>query len=199
MKKIVLIMLAALFSAVSGVFAQGYKRALPVESMAPEIDGVDQNGEAVQLTEILADGRSAVVIFYRGNWCGYCEKHLSLLQDSLEYILNRNATVIVVTPESPEGVKSMLGKTGATYSILHDEGYKIMKDYQVDYVISPETVTKYLGPVTKRTAEANGNEDGVLPVPATYIIRPDRIIAWVHYNPVYSQRSSVFQILQHLE
>lgn len=178
--------------------SDGFKEALETGSTAAEFSGTDQNGALVELSELLAEGQSVVLIFYRGNWCGYCSKHLSELQDSLELIMERNASVVVVSPEKPEAVAEMATETGATFSIIHDADYSIMKAYQVDFVISEETVTKFRNAVIKRTAANNGNDDGVLPVPATYIINPEMQIAWSHFDPDYTKRSSVSDILQNL-
>ena len=184
-------MLTAMF-----VSAQGYQEGLAVGDDAPSFSGTDQFDSQVGLNELLEESDHVVLIFYRGAWCGYCKKHLSILQDSLQLLLETNSSVVVVTPEIPESIDEMIGETGASFSIIYDDGYSIMRDYKVDYVISEETVTKYLGPVTKRTAKANGNDEGVLPVPATYVIDKDHRIKWVHFDAVYSNRSSVYQILQ---
>ena len=194
--KFTTLMMLLLLTAV--LHGQGYQEALKIGSAAPDFEGVDQHQNRISLDGALQDGRSAVVIFYRGNWCPFCRRHVSLLEDSLQYVLEANASVIIVTPETEEAIEDMVDETGATISIVHDAGYTIMKDYQVDYVISEETVTKWLGPVTKRTAVSNGNDDGVLPVPATYIIDPGKKIKWVHFDPKYAERSSVYQILQNL-
>ncbi len=181
------------------VHAQGFRESLLVGDEAPEIEGVDQHGNEVGLSNLLEENIHAVVIFYRGSWCGYCEKHLSELQENLQQVLDANASVIVITPETNESIEKMISKTGATFSIIHDKDYSIMKAYHVDYVISTETVFKYYGPVVKRTATANGNDEGVLPIPATYIIDKEQIIKWVHLDPDYKERSSVADILEVIE
>ncbi len=45
---------------------------------------------------------------------------------------------------------------------------------------------------------ANGNEDGVLPVPATYIIGTNGTIKALDLNPDYKERMSVKAILEAL-
>lgn len=173
--------------------------ALPVNSFAPEFTAVDHLGDTISSKEILESSDYIVLIFYRGNWCSYCKMHLSSLQDSLPLLLDRNATVIAVTPEQNESIAQMVGKTGAKFSIIHDIDYKIMKAYNVDYIINNLTVTKYLGPVQTRAAKANGNDDGILPVPATYLIGKNGLIKWVQFNPDYTKRSSIGEIIEAME
>lgn len=181
------------------VDAQITNESLPINSPAPIFEGVDQNGDTVKSANILTEQDYLVVIFYRGSWCGYCQKHLSEIQDSIQLLLDKNAAVVAVTPETNESMEKMIGKSGATFSVIHDKDYSIMEAFNVDYKITKETVTKFYGPVVKRTAEANGNDEGVLPIPATYIIDKSGNIVWAHFDADYSKRSSVDGILKVIE
>jgi hypothetical protein len=88
----------------------------------------------------------------------------------------------------------LLPKTKATYSIVQDKGYSIMKSYGVNYVMEDATVSKYKGYGIDMT-KANGNTDNVLPVPATYVINSAGKIGFVHFDKDYSKRASVKDIL----
>ena len=116
------------------------------------------------------------------------------IQDSLQLLTGKNARVIGVTPETAENIDKTLTKTKATYSIVQDKGYSIMKSYGVNYVMDEPTVTKYKGYGLDMT-KANGNADNVLPVPATYVINSAGKIAFVHFDKDYSKRASVKDIL----
>ena len=77
-------MLACCFFAVS-IFAQIEMikpEGLKMGDTAPDINAMDQDGKKVQLKELLKKG-DVVVIFYRGQWCPYCSKQLSKVNDSL--------------------------------------------------------------------------------------------------------------------
>lgn len=171
---------------------------LEVGTKAPAFKGTDQNGESISSETLLTNNQAVVLIFYRGAWCPVCTKHLTQLQDSLQLILDKNTAVVVVTPETPQSMEKMIGKTGATFNIIHDEGYTIMNDYKVAYTISKETVPSYYTFVKGLTKKANGNTDGQLPVPATYIIGKDGKITYVQYDPDYKNRASILDILSNL-
>lgn len=189
-----LILLACTFTAQ----AQIDMDFLPVGTTAPTFTGTDQNGTDINSTELLKDHKAVVLLFYRGAWCPVCARHLSQLQDSLQLILDKDVAVVVVTPETPQSMEKMISKTGATFSIVHDEEYKIMNNYKVAYTISKETVPSYYSFVKGMTSKANGNKDGQLPVPATYIIGKDGKVAYVQYDPDYKKRASVLDILNNL-
>ncbi|MEJ7664448.1 MAG: redoxin domain-containing protein [Hymenobacter sp.] len=56
--------------------------ALAVGTEAPTFKGQDVAGRPVELKQLLKKG-PVVLYFYRGQWCPYCNKQLSQLQDSL--------------------------------------------------------------------------------------------------------------------
>ena len=72
---------------------------LAVGSMAPVFTAKDAGGHEVNLQKLLKKG-PVVLYFYRGQWCPYCNKQLSQLQDSLAQLTAKGAQVVVVSPET---------------------------------------------------------------------------------------------------
>ncbi len=136
--------------------AQEAPEGLFIQSKAPDFKAKDQNGKEVRLKDLLKKGK-VVLIFYRGQWCPYCNKYLKKLEDSLQLIKDKGATVIAVTPELPENISKTIEKTNAEFSILFDEGLKIMKAYDVEYELPENTVTRYRNSGIK-IDENNGQE-----------------------------------------
>ncbi|HDR51483.1 MAG TPA: peroxiredoxin family protein, partial [Mariniphaga anaerophila] len=99
-------------------------KGLEVGQQAPVFSAKDANSETFQLSEKLKTG-PVVLIFYRGQWCPVCNKHLSSIQENLEKIMDAGATVVAVSPEKPEYLDKTAQKTGARFTLLHDENYKI--------------------------------------------------------------------------
>lgn len=176
--------------------AQDGPKGLNVNDVAPAFSAKDQNGKTVSLTEELKKG-SVVLVFYRGQWCPYCNKHLKKLEDSLSLITAKGASLITVTPEKPENISKTIEKTKASYSILFDDGLKIMKSYDVAFAVDEKTVEKYKGYGIDFT-QANGTNGASLPVPALYIIGKDGKISYRYFDVNYSKRASVAEILTHL-
>lgn len=180
------------------VYSQGIdNKPLEIGSEAPIIKGKNQFKKQITSNELTKEG-SIVLVFYRGEWCGYCKRHLSNLQDSLSLISEKGAHVIVVTPEQPKYVKKMVKKTKATYSIISDKDFSIMAAYNVKYEVNDSTVRKYKNYVDNVTAKQNNDGEAVLPIPATYIINKDGKIEWFHFDPAYNKRSTVKEILEHI-
>jgi thiol-disulfide isomerase/thioredoxin len=109
---------AALPAEVKSAFAreQAELAALePVEVIAvgellPDSDLRDAHGQATTLQRTL-DGRPAVLVFYRGAWCPYCNIALNAYQAELLGELDRRGvTLVALSPQTPDGSLSMQEK-----------------------------------------------------------------------------------------
>jgi peroxiredoxin len=169
---------------------------LAVNDRAPDFTSIDQNGKPIHLKDQLKK-TVVVLIFYRGEWCPFCNKQLKQLEDSLALITAKGATVIAVTPEKKENVSKTIGKTKATFSILTDDSLKIMKAYKVAYTPDDATSQKLKG-YGIDLAERNGNNGNNLLVPAVYIVNKEDKIIYRFFDANYKNRASVKEILSHL-
>ena len=177
--------------------AQEAPEGLFINSKAPDFKAMDQDGNEVRLKDLLKKGK-VVLVFYRGNWCPYCNRYLQKLTDSLELIKEKGATVVAVTPEMPEGVAKTVEKTKAGFPVLYDENLKIMKAYDVEYELQENAVARYRNGGIKLD-EINGKNGNFLPIPATYVIDKESNVTYRYFNSDYKKRPSVKEILDHLE
>ncbi len=173
-----------------------YPKGLQVGNEAPAIASKDNTGKAFDLKKQLEKG-DVVVIFYRGQWCPFCNKQLGALNDSLAMIRAKGASVIAISPEIMENVEKTVARSKATFPIISDSNLAIMKAYQVNFTVDDSTQSRY-----KKFGidflEANGKNGANLPVPATYIIGKNGKIKYAFFNPDYKKRASVQDILDQL-
>jgi len=189
MKKIILIV----FTFLAFMQAQA-QTGLKTGTQAPAFTAADNSGKTLNLKSLLATHKAVVIFFYRGQWCPYCNKQISHLQDSLELLTTKGAYVIGVTPETGENINKTIDKTHASFSIVQDKGYTIMKAYQVNYVVDADMYAKLKG-YGIDLEKNNGNTDHVLPVPATYVIDKSGKIIYAHVDKDYTKRPPVSAIL----
>jgi peroxiredoxin len=196
MKKVISFLLAIVL--VSSLFAQTAAKpeGLKVGDMAPDFTATNQAGKSIQFKKLLTKG-DVVLVFYRGQWCPYCNKQLSKINDSLAAITAKGATVLAITPETEENVAKTVTKTKASFDVLSDKGLAIMNSYKVSFAVDEKTIEKYKG-YGIDFEKANGANGANLPVPATYIIGKDGKIKYVFFNTDYSKRASVKDILDNL-
>lgn len=189
--------IAALFLFTGLLNAQEAPEGLFIASKAPDFKARDQDGKEVRLKDLLKQGK-VVLVFYRGQWCPYCNKHLTRLQDSLELIKAKGATVVAVTLEKPENITKTVEKTKAGFSILYDEGAKISKAYDVEFEVPENTVTRYRNSGID-LVKLNTDEGKYLPIPAVYIIEKESsTVIYRFFEQDYKKRPSVKELLEKL-
>ncbi len=170
-----------------GVLEGTQKQGVLVGEKAPGFISKDQNGKEVKLKELLKKG-PLVVVFYRGNWCPYCQRYLASLSDSASMIEKKGGKLIAITPEGAKGVEKT--KVADGISLISDESGKIMKAYKLDFQLTDgykAKVKKYLNV-----------EMDELVVPATYVIDQSGKVVYRHFDYNYTKRASVQELLQHL-
>lgn len=175
-------------------FSQINNEHLNIGDVAPLITGVDQFDKVINSDKILEKDK-ILLLFYRGNWCPYCKKHLGELEKNLDKLSKKGVYVIVVTPEKPEKIKETSEKTNANFSIVFDKDNTIMNNYKVAFEVNETNVPSYFEATMKRISDYNVEKNNVLPVPATYIINQSKKIEFVHYDPKYSNRAKFEDIL----
>lgn len=195
MKKTVSFLMGILFVS-SSLIAQQYPKGLAVGDKAPDFTGSDSKGVSFTLSQQLKKGE-VVLVFYRGQWCPFCNKQLSALNDSLINITSKGAILVAVTPETMENVGKTITKTKASFPIISDANLAIMKSYNIDFQVDQATQDSYKKYGIDFMA-ANGNNGANLPVPATYVIGRDGKIKYVFFNSDYRLRPSVKEIAEHL-
>lgn len=177
--------------------AQQEPRGLSVNDQAPDFTARTADGKEVRLKDQLKKG-AVVLVFYRGQWCPYCNRQLKKLEDSLSLIQAKGATVLAISPELPQNIDKTIEKTKASFPILHDKGLSIMKSYDVAFKVDDKTIEKYKTYGIDFSA-ANGADNGAnLPVPAVYVISKEGKIVFRHFDKDYTKRASVADILLHL-
>jgi len=184
------------------VMAQNTRNAedahgLSVGVKAPDFQAIDADSVTFILAEAIKKG-PVVLIFYRGQWCPICNRHLAAVQDSLKLITDRGASVVAVSPQKPAYLEKMADKTGATFRLLYDKGFAISDAYDVTFTPESWQLIRYNTGLNADLKESQSDDSQRLPIPATYLINRDGMIVWRHFDPNYKNRSTVKDILDHL-
>lgn len=152
------------------------ENALRTGDRAPMFELPDANGNIVRLADILADG-PAIVSFYRGSWCPFCNIELRALQRELEAVSAAGATLVAISPNVPDESLSLAEKLGLTFPVLSDAENAVAKQFNLVYEMEQGLVEFYEG-IDRRINEMNGSDKWELPVPATYVIDRDGVIRY---------------------
>lgn len=172
-------------------------KGLKVGATVADFIAKDIFDKTYTLSNALKNG-SVVLIFIRGQWCPFCNKHLKKLQEQFSKIYEKGASVVVVTPEKSEFIKKTIEKTGAEFTILYDEDYKIAKTFDVLFLPNIMMRVMYNTVLGAKLKESHSDDSEQLPIPATFIISKEMKVAWRHFDPDYKKRSKIADILENL-
>ncbi|NDI86358.1 peroxiredoxin-like family protein [Undibacterium crateris] len=152
------------------------------------------------MSGLLAQG-PLVLNFYRGLWCPYCNLELAALQKSLATIEGLNATLVAVSPQTPEASAATASKLGLSFKVLVDQGNQLAWEFGLVFTLS-ESLRPIYAAIGIDLPAANGDNSFMLPMPATYIIARDGTIAYAFVDADYTHRmepSDMCAVLERLK
>jgi peroxiredoxin len=168
-------------------------RAVGVGDAAPEFSLPDFAGREHRLSEELAKG-PVVLAFYRGMWCPFCAKTLRAM-DAIRPALERaGATLFAIAPQEPRLARAEAGNLGLGLTLLHDRGGKVARLYRITWPV-PEKMRHLYAKLGHPLGPENGDEGTALPMPSTFVIGPDGIVAAAKVDPGPAERMEPADVL----
>ena len=164
-------------------------------SRLPDGELLDVAGQPATLAETLG-GKPAVIVFYRGGWCPYCNIALRTYQAQLVPALaERGISLIAISPQTPDGSLSTKESKELTFTVLSDPGNQIAG--QLGILTAPSDGTRaaqlQLG---LDLTQVNADGTTALPMPTVVIADADGVIRWIDAHLDYTTRTEPGQVLQ---
>ena len=168
--------------------------ALKPGDLAPDFILPNVDGRSVRLYTELERG-PVVLVFYRGGWCPYCNIHLRGFQKSLADFKAAGAQVVAISPQLPDLSLTTQEKDELAFPVLSDVGLNTARAFGVAFEL-PKALLDLYADFDHPLENANGVEGAKeLPMPATFVIRADRTIAYAHVEADYTRRSEPLEVL----
>ena len=161
-------------------------RAPKVGDRAPDFTLPDQLGRQVSLAGELQQG-PVVLVFYRGEWCPYCNLMLRTYGLRAAEFSERGARLVAVSPQTPDNSLTMAEKHSLEFPVLSDEGGEVIGTYGLKYDVDEQS-RKLSRPWAVDVAKFNGKGGWILPAPAVFVIDREGIVRFVGVNGDYTQR-----------
>jgi len=176
------------------------EKALKVGARAPSFALPDADGGTVSSDELLGRG-PLVVTFYRGVWCPYCNLDLQALEEARPEIAARGASLVAISPQTPANSRKAQRQHNLGFPVLSDASGSVAAAFGLRWTL-PEYLRETSRKLGVDLAQFNGDDSWTLPMPARYVIGPDRTIVYAEVNPDYTRRpepSDVFPALEALK
>jgi peroxiredoxin len=169
------------------------EKAIGLGDSAPDFTLPGAQGDPVSLSGVLQSG-PAVVTFYRGGWCPYCNIQLRAYQAVLPQITTLGGRLLAISPQRPDGSLSTVEANALTFDVLSDVGNAVARRFGLVYAL-PQELRDAMQANDKALPGINGDESWELPVPATYVIGRDQRVALAHVDVDYRRRLEPAAIL----
>jgi peroxiredoxin len=168
---------ARIEAAIAEVAASGVAPGLAVGDRAPGFTLPDATGREVSLADRL-DAGPVVLQFYRGDWCPYCNLHLRALQAALPEIRKRGASLVAISPQSPDHSLSLTEQAELEFDVLSDVDQHVIRDYRLQFTLPADLQSVHLNDFSLDLRLQNADGSWNLPVPGTFVISAEgRIVA----------------------
>ncbi len=183
----------------AGLAASGTpESAATAGSVLADADLLDVNGASTTLYATTGE-MPAVVVFYRGAWCPYCNLALRTYQEQLlPELTRRGFAMIAVSPQTPDGSLSMQEKNELTFTVVSDPSNTLARELGILTAPSAEVRAVQLK-LGLDISKANADGTATLAIPATLILDAAHVVRWIDVHPDYSTRSEPAQILAAIE
>lgn len=157
----------------------------------------NQLGEQVSLADLTADG-AAVITFYRGGWCPYCNLELSAFQKSLADIKAAGASLVAITPELPDESLSTAEKNELDFHVLSDVDANYARELGLVFSLPEELRPVYLS-FGIDVEKHNGAGQFDLPLAATFVVDQSGTIISSFADVDYTARQEPTEIVKVLQ
>ncbi len=172
-------------------------KAKNVGDTAPPFELKATDDTQVSLDSLLAKG-PAVISFYRGSWCPYCNLELKALANVYPELKSNGAELVSISPNLAKVSKVFIQGNPLPFKLLSDAGNHVARDYGLTFNLAEE-----LRPIYKTFGfdipTDNGDESWEIPIPATYVVSTDGKIVAAYVNADYTTRMEPADILTALD
>ena len=163
-------------------------------SKIPAVSLATTEGKVFNLNKFVKQ-QPAVLVFYRGGWCPYCNTHLRELVEADPELRSLGYQILALSPDKPEKLAESLEKHQLNYTLLSDTAMLAARAFGVAFKVADNTVERY-----KQNGldleEASGENHHLLPVPSVFIIDRKGVVRYMYYNSDIKTRLSAEEIIR---
>ena len=120
------------------------------------------------------------------------------MQLELDRIASLGATLLAISPQTPDSSLSTVEKNELTFEVLSDAGNNVARAFGLVFTL-PEDLRPVYSSFGLDLIKANGDDTFELPLTATYVIDRDRKIRMAFVDTDYTKRAEPADVVAALE
>ena len=168
-------------------------KGLPVGQKIDSVEIVDIDGEPYQIRQAWSE-KTALIVFYRGGWCPYCNFQLRELAKKHEQLEAAGLQVVAISADTADKAATTLAQFDIPYPILSDPKLIAHEAFNVVLQVDDERLEWYKskGLLLK---DWSGQEHNKVAVASAFIVDRQRRVLFSHAPTDYATRPSIDQLL----
>jgi peroxiredoxin len=185
-------------AAIKDIDASGSAPGLSAGDTAPDFTLPDHLGRPVRLYDRLASG-PVVLVFYRGEWCPFCNVHLRALQETLPQITAKGASLLAISPQARDHALAITEQAGLDFEVLSDGDQAAIKAYHLQFTSPADLQDLIVNVFGTDLRDHTADGSWRLPVPATFVVDRTGIVRAAHVSADFRTRLEPATILAALD
>lgn len=162
----------------------------------PDFSLPNTNDKKIALKELLENGK-VIIAFFRGSWCPYCNLELRALQDNLKQITDRNATLVAISPQTPDYSEELKSNHNLDFELLTDKNNALAKQLGIAFELQNYVIPAYSS-LGIELAAYNENDNNELPFPAVFVIDTNGNVNYKFVDSDYMNRVNIEELIAQL-
>jgi peroxiredoxin len=167
---------------------------IEVGDRLPSAELRDIDDRVVALADVLG-GSPAVLVFYRGAWCPYCNIALKHYDETLAPELRgAGIELVAISPQTPDGSRAAVANGELGFTVLSDPGNLLAA--RLGIVTAPSAAAQEahtaLGFAVK---DSNADDSPAIPFPTVLVVDADGVVRFVDIHVDYTTRTETADIL----
>ena len=172
------------------------EKSIKLGAIMPDFSLPNAKNEIIHSKEILKSGKM-IIAFYRGSWCPYCNLELKALQEKISEFKEKNATLVAISPQSPDNSLTVIEKHHLTFEVLTDKDNVFAKQLGIVFELQ-DFVLPYYHALGIDLSNFNENDDNSLPIPAVFVVNESSKIIYKFADANYMNRIDIDELLKTL-
>lgn len=171
--------------------------ALKENEQVPDFTLPDAVGQPVTLSQLLTRGH-VIIIFYRGQWCPYCNLELRAYQKALTQVQELGATLVAISPQTPDQSLSTTEKQGLAFAVLSDVGNQVARQFGLVFTLE-EAARALYAQIGADLPAYNGDDTWELPVTGIFLVDQAGTARLASVDPDFTHRLDPAVVIAKLE
>ena len=172
------------------------EKSIKIGEKIPNFSLKNAKNEVVNSSDILKNGKM-IIAFYRGSWCPYCNLELKALQEEISEFKEKNATLVAISPQSPDNSLTVIEKHHLTFEVLTDKDNVFAKQLGIVFELQ-DFVLPYYHALGIDLSSFNENTNNSLPIPAVFVVNESSKIIYKFADANYMNRIDIDELLKTL-